>query len=475
MKKPINCPRCGVQLPTQTEAGSPCPRCLMQLGFEESSPSSPLFDVPELDEVIETFPQLEILEHVGTGGMGVVYHARQKGLDRDVALKLVSVDVTADPAFAERFTREARALASLTHPAITGVFDFGQVGRFYYLIMEYVDGANLRQILNTGGLSSREAMTMVSRMCDALQYAHDNGIVHRDIKPENLLVDRAGQLKIIDFGLAKMIGLAPAVGGLTRTDQAMGTWHYMAPEQVERPLEVDHRADIFSLGVVFYELLTGELPLGRFSPPSERGDMDARLDKIVMRALEKEPAERYQRAGQVKTDLDVVSRTRGGPQLAAAYAPEPPAKKERSTSSTIFMVLGGCLGIMLLFGCLGALLLGLFAVNPAPNGSSVESFSYSIDGTPILVEPSPDAPSAYERGLLRSIFPVGPEEPLPEEFPVEIAPEEEPIEDPLGADGALAPGSYPVELIPDPEPMEEPLQSDEEVELDPSDEQGSVR
>jgi len=471
MKNPINCPRCGVQLPTQTAAGSPCPRCLMQLGFEESTPKSPQFEVPELDEVIETFPQLEILEHVGTGGMGVVYHARQKGLDRDVALKLVSVDVTADPAFAERFTREARALASLTHPAITSVFDFGQVGRFYYLIMEYVDGANLRQILNAGGLSSREAMTMVSRMCDALQYAHDNGIVHRDIKPENLLVDRAGQLKIIDFGLAKMIGLAPAVGGLTRTDQAMGTWHYMAPEQVERPLEVDHRADIFSLGVVFYELLTGELPIGRFSPPSERGEMDARLDKIVMRTLEKEPAERYQRAGHVKTDLDQMRASRGAPQLAAAHAPKPP-KKQRSTSATIFTVVFGCMGLMFLFGCLGAML--LFVAGDT-NSDQVEPFTYSIDGTPVTGEPPIVPPSAYEKGLLRSIFDIEPEDTAPEIVPVEVDTGAEPIEDPVGADGALAPGSYPIELIPEPVPMEDPHQPDEEGEPDASVKQGSTR
>jgi len=412
MKNPITCPRCGIQLPTATEAGSPCPRCLMQLGFEESTPKSPLFEEPDLQEVIDTFPQLEILEHVGTGGMGIVYHARQKGLDRDVALKLVSVDVTADPAFAERFTREARALASLAHPAITSVYDFGQVGRFYYLIMEYVDGANLRQILNSGGLSSREAMTMVARMCDALQYAHDNGIVHRDIKPENLLVDRAGQLKIIDFGLAKMIGLAPAIGGLTRTDQAMGTWHYMAPEQVERPLEVDHRADIFSLGVVFYELLTGELPLGRFSPPSERGEMDVRLDKIVMRTLEKEPDARYQRAGQVKTDLDVVNTTRGGPQLAAAYAPEPPKEKSRSKFG-FFSILAGCLGLMFLFGCLGTLLFALVGRSSSTSvggEAGVEPFTYSLDGVqpesevwpePLTTDPPPTWEEGYTDAVLR--------------------------------------------------------------------------
>ncbi len=419
MKKPALCPRCGVQLPTATEFDSPCPRCLMQLGFEESKPQSPQFEVPKIEEVIKTFPQLEILELVGTGGMGIVYHARQKGLDRDVALKLVSVDVTADPAFAERFSREARALASLSHPAITGVFDFGQVGGFYYLIMEYVDGANLRQVMNTGGLSTREAMAMVSRMCDALQYAHDNGIVHRDIKPENLLINRAGELKIIDFGLAKMLGQAPTVGSLTRTDQAMGTWHYMAPEQVERPLEVDHRADIFSLGVVFYELLTGELPIGRFSPPSQRGEMDIRLDKIVMHALEKEPAERYQRAGQVKTDLDIVKDSRGAPQLASAMAAARAPKKERGAGFWIFSVLGGCLGLLLLFGCLGAM---LFAVTGSPSDGRAGQAEVTETPEPAAV---PQWGDRYDESILeeasQGLVPAETPEPL-------LPPGEQPIE-----------------------------------------------
>src|SRR5262249_12915893 len=191
------------------------------------------------------------------------------------------------------FTREARALARLDHPGIVAVHDFGQSDGMYYLVMQFVDGVNLRQILRAGQLRPAEALRIVPQVCEALQYAHDQGVGHRDVKPENILLDRRGQVKIADFGLAKLLDRQPADALLTGSGQVMGTPHYMAPEQTERPLAVDHRADIYSLGVVFYEMLTGELPLGRFAPPSQRVQVDVRLDEVVLRALAKEPERRY--------------------------------------------------------------------------------------------------------------------------------------------------------------------------------------
>ncbi|MCB1630173.1 MAG: serine/threonine protein kinase, partial [Xanthomonadales bacterium] len=167
----------------------------------------------------------------------------------------------------ERFAREARTLAKLSHSNIVTVFEFGEREGLYYLMMEYVDGLNLREAIQTAALDPSDALEIVSQVCAALQYAHEEGVVHRDIKPENVLLDSRGRVKIADFGLAKLLGLSPIEITLTATHQVMGTFHYMAPEQLERPLEVDHRADIYSLGVVFYELLTGELPLGRFKLP----------------------------------------------------------------------------------------------------------------------------------------------------------------------------------------------------------------
>ena len=298
-----------------------CAACLLREGLVTETATGggmPPFTPPSPAELAPHFPQLEILELVGRGGMGAVYKARQPVLDRLVALKILPPAKTQEPGFGERFNREARALARLSHPNVVAVHDFGQAGGYAYLLMEFVDGVNLRQLERAGRLSPRDALAIVPQVCDALQYAHDEGVVHRDIKPENILVDRRGRVKIADFGLARLLAVEPADERLTGEGQVMGTPHYMAPEQVEHPREVDHRADIFSLGVVFYELLTGELPLGKFPPPSRKVQIDVRLDDVVLRALEKEPARRYQQAGEVKTEVETIARTAPPPVAAPA-------------------------------------------------------------------------------------------------------------------------------------------------------------
>lgn len=318
MAEPRQCPECGTALSPSAPEGL-CPACLMEAGlrsrsevsdFDPHGPTTPKgrsFVPPTIEELAARFPHLEIIGLLGYGGMGAVYKARQRDLDRLVAIKILPPEMASDPAFGERFTREARALARLNHPHIVTVYDFGQAQGLYFLLMEYVDGVNLRQAQQAGLLTPQQALAIVPQICEALQFAHDEGIVHRDIKPENILMDRRGRIKIADFGLAKMLGPLPAGEHLTQTAQVMGTLHYMAPEQIERPLAVDHRADIYSLGVVFYEMLTGELPLGRFSAPSLKARIDARLDEIVLRALEREPERRYQHAGQMKTAVETVS------------------------------------------------------------------------------------------------------------------------------------------------------------------------
>jgi len=332
MEPERQCPNCG--RPVRPDApGGLCPACLIKAGLESCqdqpvSTSRVAFEPPSIGQLNGLFPQLEILELVGTGGMGAVYKARQPDLDRLVAIKILPPQVSEEPGFAERFTREARALARLTHPNIVAVHDYGQSGGYHYLIMEYVDGVNLRQLQRSGRLSAREALAIVPQICDALQYAHDEGIVHRDIKPENILIDRKGRVKIADFGLAKILGQVQDLT-LTAEGHIMGTPHYMAPEQVEHPTEVDHRADIYSLGVVFYEMLTGELPLGKFQPPSKKVQVDVRLDEVVLRALEKEPQRRYQHASQVKTDVETIASTRPAPAVQdGSAAAEPSAQLE---------------------------------------------------------------------------------------------------------------------------------------------------
>jgi serine/threonine protein kinase len=274
-----------------------------------TTPYPGTFVPPTPAELARYFPQLEILELLGQGGMGAVYKARQLKLDRLVAVKVLPPDWGRDPAFAERFAREAKALARLTHPHIVTVHDFGECDGLFYLVMEYVDGANLRHILGGGRLEPGEALAIIPQICDALQYAHEEGIVHRDIKPENILLDSKGRVKIADFGLAKLLNRPRAAFTLTGSQQVMGTLDYMAPEQRTRPQEVDHRADIYSLGVVFYEMLTGELPLGRFAPLSRKAGVDARLDDVVLRALEREPERRFQRISDVKDELEAIRKT----------------------------------------------------------------------------------------------------------------------------------------------------------------------
>ena len=312
-----SCPKCNAPIPPEAPQGL-CPKCLLAAASiaTEAGPGAEANPPPSLESIAAGFPQLEILEFIGQGGMGLVFKARQPKLDRFVALKLLPQKPGADPAFCERFNREARVLARLSHPNIVAVHDFGEAGPFFYLLMEYVDGVNLRQAMRAGRFTPAQALAIVPKICDALQYAHEEGVLHRDIKPENLLLDTRGRIKIADFGIAKLLGENKDIT-LTASGSAVGTPHYMAPEQLERPQDVDQRADVYSLGVVFYEMLTGELPIGRFAPPSEKTPMDPRVDQVVLRTLEKERERRFQSAGDVKTQVEKItaSQTSNPPEV----------------------------------------------------------------------------------------------------------------------------------------------------------------
>ena len=273
-------------------------------------------DLPLIEEIRAALPQFEVLECIGRGGMGVVYKARQPQLDRLVALKILLPGLEHDPGFAERFSREARALAKLSHPNIVAVHDFGESGGYFWLTMEYVDGVNLRQAMQAARFTPTQALALIPELCAALQYAHDHGVLHRDIKPENILLDPKGRVKVADFGIARIAGDERMDFTLTRTGSVLGSAAYVAPEQIERPHEVDHRADLYSLGVVLYEMLTGELPLGRFPAPSEKSASDPRLDEVVFRTLEKEREKRFQSADDLKSGVRDFDREPGGREAA---------------------------------------------------------------------------------------------------------------------------------------------------------------
>ncbi|MEQ8790010.1 MAG: protein kinase [Pirellulaceae bacterium] len=375
------CPQCDAPLSRDAPQGL-CPACLMAGGLAssplsasatEDSPAT-RFRPPKPADLAPFFPQLELLDLIGHGGMGAVYKARQKGLDRVVALKILPPEVGRDDRFAERFTREAKALARLNHPHIVTVHDVGKAGDYYFFVMEYVEGLNLREAMQAGRLTPQEAMAIVPQVCDALQYAHDEGIVHRDIKPENILIDKKGRVKIADFGLAKLLGRKVDDLSLTQDRQVMGTPRYMAPEQFLGSADVDHRADIYSLGVVFYEMLTGELPMGRFAPPSRKVQVDVRLDDIVLRALDAEPQRRYQQASEVKTGVETIASS----PKDVAPPPVPPAR-----SSAVWVPL--MLVIVCVMLCAGPALLGLagllwYATMQQPQQAQI------VDVPPLLPE-----------------------------------------------------------------------------------------
>lgn len=414
------CPRCDAALTADAPAGL-CPACLVSAHFgteaDLSQPAAGSAPPPPVEEIAPHFPQLEILSCLGRGGMGVVYKARQKSLDRLVALKLLAPERGSDPAFAARFAREAQALARLDHPHIVTIYDFGQAGGWCYLLMEFVDGATLRHLIHGGRIAAREALAIVPQICDALQFAHDHGVVHRDIKPENILLDRRGHAKVADFGLAKLVDpsgdstathdIGAAAGtavnaDLTEAGKVMGTPRYMAPEQREHPDAVDHRADIYALGVVLYQMLTGELPDEKqLRPPSRHVRLDVRLDEIVLRALETDPALRYASAADFKTRLETVSAGNIPGDGAAAASPPPvstPPKidakppdrvaAERVNAPSLAMTVIGVANLVFLFFALCALGLVLALVG---GGASIgtagllSSSSMRFFGAPLAV------------------------------------------------------------------------------------------
>jgi serine/threonine protein kinase len=318
-------------------------------GAQASAPSekpsdfvyeSPLGPMPELEKGVE-LGGYRLETEIGRGGMGIVYLGIQKSLERKVAVKVLPRKLASDAKFRARFDREALALAALNHPNIVQIIDRGISGEVCYLVMEYVEGVSLRRLLHDKTLNPEQALTIVPQICTALEYAHGKGIVHRDIKPENILLTTDGQVKITDFGLARIVhgDIAPSDQRLTHTHVLMGTPEYMAPEQREKAKAVDHRADIFSLGVIFYEMLTSELPIGRFQVPSKKVEVDVRLDEVILKSLEKEPNLRYQRAKLLSKDVEGIASTYRTPTSekfasVAASTSQSPSPATGTKSST---------------------------------------------------------------------------------------------------------------------------------------------
>ena len=331
--EPLSCPRCRLPLPSDGFGALRCPACSLDIAMQPAAPVSGGAP-PTIAELQPLFPDHELQCLLGRGGMGAVYKARQRRLDRIVALKILLPQAGTEAEFRARFEREARALASLAHPGIVGIHDLGQAGPYCFLVLEFVDGASLRELLREGPLTARDVLAWVPQLCDALQYAHDRRIVHRDIKPENILIDGDGRVRIADFGLARLLGDEAGVG---LSAVAIGTPHYMAPEQVSGSRALDHRADLYALSVVIYEMLTGQLPIGRFGPPSDRAAAARPFDALVMKSLAPEPEARHQQAHELKSEVAGASDPRRAasasdamrqPAEAASAAPPPVRPRE---------------------------------------------------------------------------------------------------------------------------------------------------
>jgi predicted Ser/Thr protein kinase len=289
------------------------------------------FIPPSTDELDVLIPGYKFVQFIERGGMGAVYKAVQKSLNRAVAVKLLPQVHRNKESFAERFKREAQALALLNHPHIIAVHDFGETpdGQMYY-VMEFVSGMDLQQLLKRDPPEPRQILKIITQVCEALQFAHEHGIVHRDIKPANILIDERGNVKVADFGLAKVVG--PQSVNYTATGMTLGTPDYIAPEALDQSKNIDHRADIYSLGVMIYELFTGHVPKGMWEPPSIRSGADKGIDAVVSKAMQNNPEKRYQQVRDMTQVLEKLFKNsdnwknfrRPSPSLA-----ETAGKKER--------------------------------------------------------------------------------------------------------------------------------------------------
>lgn len=393
--------------------------------FPSSSSSGPHWRAPSPSALQQTLHGYEVLELIGQGGMGAVYKARQNSLDRLVAIKVLPSGLWEDEAeYAQRFRNEARLMARLMHPGMIAVFDFGEMpGGLLYIVMEFVEGTDVsKMLLQKGQLEPVHAISIAAHVCDTLSYAHEHGIVHRDIKPANVMVDMEGRVKVADFGLAKH---STQDGDEAHSTMTMGTPDYVAPESLQMGVVADGRADLYSLGVMLYEMLTGEVPRGLHASPSEVvPGLDKRLDAIVRRAMQHEPGARYQKAADFRKDLNHIltvpaAKAQGSrPAPFRASAEQAAAAAARTKPKSSSLPWGG-----LAVGVIAAGAVGFFVMNgrnhPGATGGGGEK-------TPPIAQPAATAentnPSAAT-AVVPDAAPAPAPNPAPAPPPSSIPPE----------------------------------------------------
>jgi len=307
------------------------------------------FTPPELDEIAALLPQFEILSFIAKGGMGAVYLAKQKSLDREVAIKILPRSFGEDEAFRSSFEAEAKSMAKLNHPNLIGIYDFGQIDGMLYIVMEMVHGSSLYHASYGKTIDQAEAGRIICEICRGLDNAHQQGILHRDIKPANILLDDQLSPKIGDFGLARPIGDH-------ESDTAYGTPGYTAPEVVHNPSAVDESTDLYSVGAMLYELLTSKLPEKPYMPAATLVGCDTRFDDIVRKAMNGDPILRFRTAQSMVEAIEAIidenkpasnnSRliTSAGTAAASPQSPRPASppiitKKSSPTLRNVIIIL----------------------------------------------------------------------------------------------------------------------------------------
>jgi tRNA A-37 threonylcarbamoyl transferase component Bud32 len=311
----------------------------------------------------------ELEELVGTGGMSSVYRAHDQLLDRKVALKILHEHYGTDDTYVARFRHEARAVAALSHPNIVTVIDRGDQDGRQFIVFEYVEGENLKQLVERGPVPVVTALEVALQVGRGLSFAHQHGLIHRDVKPQNVLLNGNGEAKVTDFGIARSLSVQH---GMTQTGTVLGTSDYIAPEQAQGR-HVDEQSDVYSLGVVLFELLTGRVPFPGENfvaiamrhinepPPSVRElrpDVSPRLDAVVQRAMAKEPGDRFPTMRAFCEELDAcLAEARGGAEGTYVLPPQAAVRRHRRTSAWPLLVLlaallaiGGVVAFLLLHG-----------------------------------------------------------------------------------------------------------------------------
>lgn len=394
--------------------------------------SNSSFEAPSPEHLAELLPQYDIQAFIAQGGMGAVYRGRQSSLDRDVAVKVLPKELGADPEFRESFRTEAKAMARLNHPNLIGVYDFGDAEGMPYIVMEYVEGCSLHESAWNQVVDPAQAVSIVKAICDGLAHAHEHGIIHRDIKPANILLNLKAQPKIGDFGLANPTDSEEL--GLV-----MGTPGYTAPEVFQDAAQAGPLADLYSVGVIFHQLLTGIDPAGSEGPPTQATG-NLRLDAIWRKATHVNPAQRYASVAAMAEELEKWSTSKPGTPVAGGAMPSSLAPA-RPTPQLVSQSSGGGGGMFVkvaIIAILGVVVVFTYQLLQEYKGDIKEKIADS-QGHDLTEEP--EAPEVVR---------------LPETKPDPVVkPVEEPVEEPEPVEIAMTEEPEPVEE-PEPEPAPEP-------------------